>query len=105
MKKIELYDNNQKLNSFISVYINQFSNQKSKFQSQDRSLYSKYTDIKNPSMYENYATDQSQYGVGVYFMVFSKDQSYLLLYYQIIDSQHIRVNNDPNGLFVIIYLF
>jgi hypothetical protein len=56
-------------------------------------------------MYENYATDQSQYGVGVYFMVFSKDQSYLLLYYQIIDSQHIRVNNDPNGLFVTIQLY
>lgn len=73
----------------------------SKFQFQDKSLYSKFTDIKNPSIYENYVTDQSQYGVGVHFMVFSNDENYLLLYYQLIDNQHLRINNDPNGLFVL----
>jgi hypothetical protein len=34
-------------------------------------------------------------------MVFSKDENYLLLYYQLIDSSHLRINNDPNGLFVL----
>jgi len=34
-------------------------------------------------------------------MIFSKDESYLLLYYQLVDDQHQRLNDDPNGLFVL----
>jgi len=56
LKSFNFYDVNQKQNSYITVYINKFSNRFGKFQLQEKSIYQKYTDIKNPSINETYVT-------------------------------------------------
>jgi hypothetical protein len=76
----------EKEGSFISVYMNKAS-KSTKFRSGEKNLYIKYTDIRCPSIYESYNTDTDAFGVSVYFMTFSEDGGYLLIYYQLVNNQ------------------
>ena len=40
-----------------------------------------YTDIRCPSVYDTYRADSNVYGSAVYYMTFSEDEDYLLIYY------------------------
>ena len=71
----------EKEGSFISVYVNRASHKTSKFRASDKNLYIKYTDIRCPSIYESYHTDTDAFGISAYFMTFSGDGNYLLIYY------------------------
>ena len=81
--------------SFISVYMNKASHKTSQFRGSEKNLYVKYTDIRCPSIYESYNTDTDAFGVSVYFMTFSEDGDFLLIYYQLVNNQQTRINNDP----------
>ncbi|CAD8183513.1 unnamed protein product [Paramecium pentaurelia] len=91
----------EKEGSFISVWVNRGSHRTSKYRATDKNLYLKYTDIRCPSLYESYQTDNDTYGVAAYFMTFSQDGNYLLIYYQLINNQQTRINNDPQGVYII----
>ncbi len=64
-------------------------------------MYIKYTDIRCPSIYESYRTDANAYGCAVYFMTFSDEGTYLLIYYQLIDNYLVRVNHDSQGHYIV----
>lgn len=46
-------------------------------------------------------TSSSQYGVAAYYMTFSIDDLYLLIYYQTVDNDQIRVNEDTQGHYAV----
>lgn len=56
--------------------------------------YQRHIEIKCPSLYESYSTDSNAYGCAVYFMTFSKNDDYLLIYYQLVDNYLVRINHD-----------
>lgn len=76
----------EKEGSFISVWVSRGSRKTSQFRAADKNLYLKYTDIRCPSVYESYQTDSDTYGVSAYFMTFSKDGNFLLIYYQLVNN-------------------
>ncbi len=42
--------------------------------------------------------DQGDYGVACHLMSFSKDQRYLMIYYQTVDNSQVRVNDTSGKL-------
>ena len=81
----------EKEGSYIIVYVSRVSNKLVKIRSNEKNnLYQKYIDIRNPSLYETFQSETNVFGRAVYFMTFSQDQSYLLIYYQVIDNFQTR---------------
>lgn len=67
----------------------------------EKELYNIRCSIKSSSLYQTHETDANQYGIAVYYMTFSSDDQFLLIYYQTIDNKQIRVNEDTQGHYVI----
>ncbi|KAL4455920.1 hypothetical protein ABPG73_008674 [Tetrahymena malaccensis] len=67
----------------------------------DNANYQKYIEIKCPSVYESYRTDSNAYGCAVYFMTFSINDDFLLIYYQLVDNYLVRINHDQQGHYMI----
>jgi len=44
-------------------------------------MYAKMNTISTPSQNEGYKTETNSYGTAVYFMTFSENHEYLLIYY------------------------
>lgn len=51
-------------------------------------------EIRIPSTYKTEGKSSEVYGIAVYFMSFSEDNNYLMLYYQFFNNNHVRVNKD-----------
>lgn len=70
----ELEGKMEKEGSYITIYQNKASFKTNKPKGQDKNLYTKYLDIRCPSVYESYRTESNAYGCAVYFMTFSSDE-------------------------------
>ncbi|EGR29518.1 PH domain protein [Ichthyophthirius multifiliis] len=89
----------EKEGSYISIYTNRASH-KNKGRN-EKNTYQKLIDIRCPSVYESYRTDSNAYGCAVYFMTFSKDEDFLLIYYQLVDNYLVRINHDQQGHYMV----
>ena len=88
--------------SIVIVYILQSSHKKvARSKNQRENLYQKYTEVRLTSV--NYAdvSKMSYLGLASYFMTFSDDDNYLMLYYQSVNDFHIRENNDREGKYIV----
>lgn len=73
--------------SFVVVYVYRDSPLKANVNTQDsKNLYSRHFDIICPSINETYENKSNVYGMAVYFMAFSSDDRYLMVYFQIVDN-------------------
>ena len=92
----------EKEGAFVYVFINKDSEIKNyKIQAENQCLYDKYTEIRLPSKNETQRVQSNVYGMAIYFMAFSTDNSYLMVYFQRVDNQQVRENRDKNGNYVV----
>ena len=92
----------EKEGAFVYVFIKKNSSIKNyKIQAENKCLYDKYTEIRLPSKNETQRVQSNVYGMAIYFMAFSSDNSYLMVYFQRVDNQQIRENRDRNGNYVV----
>jgi WD40 repeat protein len=88
--------------AIVIVYVSKDSDLKSQaLQAIQDNYFIKYADVRLASL--NYAdtSKMSYLGMASYFMAFSDDDTYLMLYYQNINEHHIRENQDKEGKYVI----
>lgn len=94
--------NKNKDGSFVIVYVYRDSPLKANVNTQDsKNLYSRHFDIICPSINETYENKNNVYGMAVYFMAFSNDDRYLMVYFQIVDNFQIRQNKDREGNYIV----
>ena len=92
----------EKEGSFVIVYVSKNSPIKQyRAKVENESLYEKYTEIRLPSRYRTQQTKTHLYGMAIYYMAFSEDDNYLMLYFQRIDNFQIRENRDKEGVYVV----
>lgn len=92
----------EKEGAFVYVFIKKNSTIKNyKIQAENKYLYEKYTEIRLPSKNETQRVQSNVYGMAIYFMAFSSDNNYLMVYFQRVDNQQIRENRDRNGNYVV----
>lgn len=89
--------------SFVCIYVRKDSQQKiAKVNTTDQqNLYIKYSVIYCPSINETYENKTNVFGMAVYFMAFSEDDQYLMVYFQIVDNYQIRQNKDREGNYIV----
>lgn len=88
--------------AIVIVYVSRDSILKDQALQSDQDLpFMKYAEVRLASL--NYAdiSKMSYLGMASYFMAFSDDDTYLMLYYQNINEHHIRENHDKEGKYVI----
>lgn len=88
--------------SFVVVYVHRDSQIKANVNTNDsKNLYSWHFEIKCPSINETYENKTNIFGTAVYFMTFSEDNRYLMVYFQIVDNYQIRQNKDREGNYIV----
>lgn len=84
------------------VYVHRDSQIKANVNTNDsKNLYSWHFEIKCPSINETYENKTNIFGTAVYFMTFSEDNRYLMVYFQIVDNYQIRQNKDREGNYIV----
>ena len=84
--------------SYISIFLNAHKAGQSQNIKQERKVYKKQDiEIRVPSMGETISTTNKEYSKAVYYMTFNNNETHLMIYYQNIDNQLIRLNYDPSG--------
>ena len=88
--------------SFVIVYVHRDSRLKTGVNTNDDGkIYIRHFEIICPSINETYENKNNVYGMAVYFMAFSSDDKYLMVYFQIIDNFQIRQNKDREGNYIV----
>jgi WD40 repeat protein len=89
--------------SFVVVYMRNNSHLKAmRGQNTDsKTIYSIYTEIRRPSVNETFSSEQNIFGMAVYYMAFSADDNFLMVYFQITDDFQIRNNEDKEGIYTL----
>ena len=89
--------------SFVVVYVRNASHLKNlRTQSSDsKAIYSILTEIRRPSVNETFSSEHNIYGMAVFYMAFSADDMFLMIYFQITDNFQIRNNEDKEGIYTL----
>lgn len=89
--------------SFVVVYVKNNSTLRNirNNNTDSKAIYSIYTEIRRPSVNETFPSEQNIFGMAVYYMSFSADDNYLMMYFQIIDDFQIRNNEDKEGIYTV----
>ena len=70
----------EKEGSYVYVYESNTKN------NDNQQILTQFAEIRLPSKYKTAKTVKSVYGTAVYFMSFSQDAEYLMLYFQKVDN-------------------
>lgn len=87
--------------SFVQVYINRNMTTVDDVNLTSEGKYLHYFDIRCPSVQATYEGYLRTYGMGVYFMNFTSDSRFILVCFQLIDSNLQRNNKNNQGIYLL----
>jgi WD40 repeat protein len=87
--------------SFVQVYIHRDFADHEGIQTTDQGRYLRYFDIRCPSIHASYENKFRSFGMAVFFMAFSTDSRFLLVFFQLIDHRLRRLDQSSEGIYVL----
>jgi WD40 repeat protein len=87
--------------SFVQVYISRNRTTVDDINLTSEGKYLHYFDIRSPSIQSTFEGQLRSYGMGVYFMNFSSDSRFILVCFQLIDSNLQRNNKNNQGIYIL----